>query len=403
MNAEAELLSAVLRNNDIALVLQSAVDELFVTHVDIWEHIRNHYVKYKTVPSPVDVELQFLDFHLIETRHPTKYYLDEFVAAYVDNEMRTLVKQAATDINAGKSPKALQDLSASVARLARTSVAVTDIDLSDVESAVAYFIRKQQQDTSGIKTGWDGFDVCMPSGMNAGMLTVLLAFPQIGKSWIALHMAVQAWKQGYTPMIVSLEMSEHEVRNRLYAIIGNGKWSHRRLVAGLVDVDEFKTWATETFTNKPSFHIISTDGLGAVTPDVIRGKIDQYKPDFVVVDYLQLMESNKHSDNEVVRVKTISRDMKLLALSEKLPVVLIASATPDENTEMQTPPELGQVAWSKQIAYDADVVLAMGREPTSPELEVVFRKNRHGPLGDFALQMSFDTGQFIYIDLDTVV
>jgi hypothetical protein len=47
-----------------------------------------------------------------------------------------------------------------------------------------------------------------------------------------------------------------------------------------------------------SFHIISNDSGGEVTPSVIRGKIDQYKPDFVVVDYLQLMSPNQKSDNE---------------------------------------------------------------------------------------------------------
>ncbi len=59
-----------------------------------------------------------------------------------------------------------------------------------------------------------------------GQLGVFLAYPGIGKSWLSLYFAVQAWKQGRSPMIISLEMSEVEVRNRVFAIMGEGVWSH---------------------------------------------------------------------------------------------------------------------------------------------------------------------------------
>ena len=54
----------------------------------------------------------------------------------------------------------------------------------------------------------------------------------------------------------------------------------------------------------------------------MRGKIDQYKPDFVIVDYLQLMSPNQKSDNETVRMKNLSRELKLMAISEE---VLVAT------------------------------------------------------------------------------
>jgi protein-tyrosine-phosphatase len=61
-------------------------------------------------------------------------------------------------------------------------------------------------------------------------------------------------------------------------------------------------------------------------------------------------------------------------------------------------PQLGQVAWSRQIAYDADWVLAMGRKQNSDALECAFRKNRHGFLGDFIMFADFDKGKFEEID-----
>ncbi len=130
----------------------------------------------------------------------------------------------------------------------------------------------------GIKTGLPGFDNYLPSGIMPGQLGVFLAYPGIGKSWLALYFAVQAWKQGRSPLVISLEMSETEVRNRVFAIMGEGLWSHRKLSNGEVEIDMLKKWHAEKLAGKPEFHIISNDNGGDVTPSVIRGKIDQEKP-----------------------------------------------------------------------------------------------------------------------------
>jgi replicative DNA helicase len=240
----------------------------------------------------------------------------------------------------------------------------------------------------------------MPAGITPGQFGVLLAYPAIGKSWMALYLAVQAWKHGKSPLIISLEMTEAEVRNRLFAIIGNGMWSHRKLSSGNVEIDMFKKWMSKTFDGKPSIHIISNEGIGEVSPSVLRGKIDQYKPDFIIVDYLQLMSPNQRSENEVVRMKNLSRELKLLAIGEEVPIIAISSATPDDVNDLSGVPTLGQTAWSRQIAYDADWVLALGRATNSDIIECAFRKNRNGFMGDFFVQADFDKGYYRYKDME---
>jgi replicative DNA helicase len=132
-----------------------------------------------------------------------------------------------------------------------------------------------------------------------------------------------------------------------------------------------------------------------MTPNLIAAKIDQYRPDIVIVDYLQLMSDNGlTSVNETVKIKNLSRELKLLAISQQLPIIAIASATPDDASDLESVPQLGQVAWSRQIAYDADWVLSMGRKANSDILEAAFRKNRHGYMGDFYLEIDFDKGTF---------
>jgi replicative DNA helicase len=314
-----------------------------------------------------------------------------------------MLRAAANDLQEGNAREALDSLISETARIMRVTTRAKDIDAANIDDAVAHFeqVRKLHESGNyGIYTGLAGFDNYLPAGITPGQLGVFLAYPAIGKSWMAVYFAVQAWKMGKSPLIVSLEMSEEEVRNRVFTVIGAGMWSHKKLSAGMVEVDMMKKWMEKTFEGKPPLRIISNDGIGEISPSVLRGKIDQYKPDIVFVDYLNLMTPNQKSDNETVRIKNLSRELKLLAGSESIPIIAISSATPGENTDMTAVPTLDQVRWSKDVAYDADWLLALGRAQNSDVIECVFRKNRNGFLGEFVVQVDFDSGRFVYKDYE---
>ena len=402
-NLEAKTISAVLNDKQTHVLLQANVDTLLRTHGDVWGFIRNYYEQNQISPPINIVKQQFSDFDYVADTGSTKHHLEELRAEYLNDNLKMMLRSAATDIQEGKASDALDHIITETAKIKRITSTVRDLDATDIDNAVAHFenIKKMQEaGTHGIYTGLAGFDNYLPAGITPGQLGVLLAYPAIGKSWMALYLAVQAWKNGKSPLIVSLEMTESEVRNRIFAIIGQGMWSHRKLSSGQVEIDMFKKWAQKTFEGKPSINIISNDGLGEVSPSVLRGKIDQYKPDIVFIDYLNLMTSNFKTDNEVVKMKNLSRELKLLAISEQIPLVAISSATPDDITDMNSVPTLGQTSWSRQIAYDADWLLALGRAPNSDVLEAVFRKNRNGFLGEFMVQVDFDSGRFIYKDFE---
>lgn len=402
-NSEVRLISAVLKDKQAHVMLQANVEGILKTHLDVWQFIRKYYEHNGTVPPVELVVEKFRDFEIVDGIGSTKHHLEELQSEYLVNSLKDILRSAATDVQGGLGLEALESLIAKTAELRKNTAAIRDIDVTDLDSAVAYFenLKKQQEAGAlGIKTGLPGFDNYLPSGIMPGQLGVFLAYPGIGKSWLSLYFAVQAWKQGRSPMIISLEMSEVEVRNRVFAIMGEGVWSHRKLSAGQVEMDMLKSWHTKTVKGKPEFHIISNDTGGDINPMVLRGKIDQYKPDFVIVDYLQLMSPNQKSDNETVRMKNLSRELKLMAIAEEVPIIAISSATPDDVTKLETVPTLGQTAWSRQIAYDADWVLALGRGTNSDIIECVFRKNRNGFMGEFLVQADFDKGYYRYKDYE---
>jgi len=402
-NTEAKVISAVLQDKQMHVLLQANVENLLRTHNDVWNFIRLYFDNNGSIPPASLVIEKFRDFQPIENVGATKHHLEELQTEYLNDSLKDILRSAASEVQLGNGTEALNGLITKTSELKKNTSAIRDIDATDLDSAVAYFEKIQQQKLTGqvgIKTGLPGFDNYLPSGIMPGQLGVFLAYPGIGKSWLALYFAVQAWKQGKSPLVISLEMSETEVRNRVFAIMGEGVWSHRKLSNGEVELDMLKNWHANKIAGKPEFHIISNDSGGEVNPSVVRGKIDQYKPDFVIVDYLQLMSPNQKSENETVRMKNLSRELKLMAISEEVPIVAISSATPDDVKDLSSAPTLGQTAWSRQIAYDADWVMALGRATNSDIIECVFRKNRNGFMGDFLVQVDFDKGYYRYKDYE---
>jgi replicative DNA helicase len=402
-NTEAKVISAVLEDKQVHVLLQANVEVLLRSHKDVWNFIRLYSENNGTVPPTNLVIEKFRDFIPVSGVGATKHHLEELQAEYLNDSLKDILRSAAGEVQSGQGVTALEQIITKTSELKKNTSAIRDIDAIDIDSAIAYFEQVKADNAlgkRGIKTGLPGFDNYLPSGIMPGQLGVFLAYPGIGKSWMALYFAVQAWKQGKTPLIISLEMSETEVRNRAYTIMGEGLWSHRKLSNGEVELDMMKKWHASKLDGRPPFHIISNDNGGEVTPSVVRGKIDQYKPDFVVVDYLQLMSPNQKADNETVKMKNLSRELKLMAISEEVPIIAISSATPDDVKDLSTVPTLAQTAWSRQIAYDADWVLALGRSINSDIIECAFRKNRNGFMGDFLVQCDFDKGYYRYKDFE---
>ena len=402
-NIESKLISAVLEDKQVHVLLQANVDNILRTHNDIWTFIRNYFENNGSVPPASLVVDKFRDFEPVAGVGATKHHLEELQAEFMTDSLKDILRNTASEVQNGQGVEALEHLISKTSELKKNTAVIRDIDVTDIESAVAYYEQVQAATaagTMGIKTGLPGFDNYLPAGITPGQLGVFLAYPGIGKSWLSLYFAVQAWKQGKSPLVISLEMSETEVRNRVFTIMGEGLFSHRQLSSGNIDMDDLRRWHKSHVEGKPEFHIISNDSGGEVSPSVLRGKIDQYKPDLVIVDYLQLMSPNQKSDNETVRMKNLSRELKLLAISDEIPILAISSATPDDVNKLDTVPTLGQTAWSRQIAYDADWVMALGRGTNSDIIECVFRKNRNGFMGEFLVQVDFDKGYYKYKDFE---
>jgi replicative DNA helicase len=406
MNTEAELISAVCKNKDISTILADNSDDLFVSHKDIWEGLKSYYYKFRAVPEVGILQDKFKDFEPVETKGETGYYLDKLKNEFVGNKLKTILMQAGSSLKEDAPSRVLGTMQSQLANLSRYTNNVKDLDTTDLDSAERHYESVRTRSLAmggspGILTGFDAIDKAYPTGMAPGHLIVAIGWPGRGKTWFTSYLACKAWEQGFKPMIVSLEMAPENMRDRIYTMLGSGLFRASDLSKGDINIDDFKTWGKKKTEGKNSFILVSNEGAGEVTPATIQGKIDQHKPDLVILDYHQLFNDNKRSNSEVERNRNISRDFKLLAVTNGIPIIDITAATADDISDQKEPPMMSQVAWSKAIEYDADMAIAIHKHANTDLIEVVSRKNRHGHDFRFFLDWDINRGVItpIYEDL----
>lgn len=399
MNTEATLISAVCKNKDISTLLADNVDELFTSHKDIWEGLKSYYYKFKSVPEAGVLLEKFKDFEIDNNvKAETAYYLDKLKSEFLSNRIKNIIIKSGSMLKEDAPSRVLSEMQAALSGLNKFTNNVRDLDITDTEDAVRHFeatkVRSAEMGGSpGIKTGFQAIDLAYPTGMAPGHLIVAIGWPGRGKTWFTSYLACKAWEQGFKPMIVSLEMSPENMRDRIYTMLGSGLFKASDLSTGDINIDDFKSWSKKKFENKSGFVLVSNEGMAEVTPATIQGKIDQHKPDLVILDYHQLFSDNKKSMGATERNMNISREFKMLAMTNNIPVIDITAATMDDVSDQDNPPMLSQVAWSKAIEYDADMAIAIHKYTGTQMIEVVSRKNRHGQ--EFGMYLDWDINRGI--------
>jgi replicative DNA helicase len=394
-----QLISAVCEQKSVQVLLAPHVDELLgKAYGDVWASAKSYYSHYRTVPDIKVLTEEFPDFEGVEVSGDAGYYLEKLRSEHVDRRTDEIMVRAAEAKNKGMDPKqALEVMQRALAKLNKFTHNVSDMNLTDYEAAEAYYedvrIRSEALGGApGISTGVEFIDASYMTGMAPGHLIVAIGWPGKAKTWVTAWLACNAFLNGFNPMIFSLEMSGHDMQNRIYTMLGQGMFSASGFARGDVNLDDFRTFAQSALMKGNNFHVVSRDTNQDVTPNVIQAKIEQHHPDMLVLDYAQLLSDNRRSEGMTSRMMNLSQEVKALAVLNNIPIILITAATAEDSSDRNQPPTLDKVAWSKAIEYDADMAFAVQRNDETGDIEIVGRKNRHGELFSGFLQADLDRG-----------
>lgn len=254
---------------------------------------------------------------------------------------------------------------------------------------------------TGISTGFLDLDMQL-TGLHAGELIILAARPGIGKTSLAMNIAVHvALKEARPVGIFSLEMPSEQLLMRLLA--SSARVDMKKLRGGRLtslDEEKFQGVAGELY-NAPLY----IDDTGALSPFDLRAKARRLKQKhpqlgLLVVDYLQLMHQKGKVESRQIEVSEISRSLKALAKELDVPILALSQLNRKVEERKGGKPMLSDLRESGAIEQDADVVMFIHREEDSGDggdgegapqrtgavpVELIVAKQRNGPIGSIDL------------------
>lgn len=251
---------------------------------------------------------------------------------------------------------------------------------------------QSQGGITGVPSGLIDLDRKL-SGFQKSDMIVLAARPSMGKTAFCLNIALNAALKAQAKVLIfSLEMSKEQLGQRLLSM--ESRVESQKMSTGNVDMSDWDKMST-ALDNLSKMDIVIDDTPGIKMME-IKNKCRRMKAemglDMIILDYLQLMEGEKRSDNRQQEITGLSRGMKLLAREMECPIIVLSqlSRAPDQRENHR--PVLSDLRESGAIEQDADVVLFLYRDEVYNEetekpgvCEVIVAKHRNGPIGTVEL------------------
>jgi replicative DNA helicase len=261
-------------------------------------------------------------------------------------------------------------------------------------------VKTSREGVTGISSGFDGFDK-MTSGMQKGDLLILAARPSMGKTALALNMAINAWHAGHPVGVFSLEMSSEQLVLRMLSAESN--IPHQKIKNAAVSSEEWMELTnTAARLAEAKVFIDDTPSLNIMELRAKARKLRaQENVELIVIDYLQLINSHVRHENRTQEISAISRALKALAKELGIPILALSQLSRSLETRMDKRPMLSDLRESGAIEQDGDVIFFIYRDivynpdTEHPDLtEIIIGKQRNGPTGSFNVRFRGDVARF---------
>lgn len=280
--------------------------------------------------------------------------------------------------------KSIFDISQS--KTQRSMTKISDVLLSAYD--ILEQLYKNKGSITGLTTGFADLDK-KTNGLQKTDLVLIAARPAMGKTAFALNIAHNAaLRDNCSVALFSMEMSKEQLIQRMIA--AESRVELNKLKNGNINEEEWpKVIAAMGILSKTDIYIDDTPGINVVE---LRSKCRRMKMerglDIVLIDYLQLMESDTRGESRQQEISKISRSLKILAKELECPVIALSqlSRAPEQRSDHR--PILSDLRESGAIEQDADLVMFLYRDEYYHEdsdqkniAEVIIAKHRHGETG----------------------
>jgi len=277
----------------------------------------------------------------------------------------------------------------------------------------------QEREIPHILGGFAALDDFL-GGFQRSDLIVLAARPSLGKTSLALNIARNtAVNQKACVALFSLEMAREAVVQRLLAS-ESGVDSKRIRLGRFSEHEEMRIMEASGVLSEAPIYIDDSPQLRIVD---IRSKARRLYfergVDLIIVDYLQLVQTDGRNETRVQELSQITRSLKMLSRELNVPVLAVSQLSRAVEARPSHIPQLADLRESGSIEQDADVVLFIYREDAyctaedwskSHDIEkepyprgiadIIVAKHRNGPLGQAKLRFLSKTVKFDSLEIE---
>ena len=259
-----------------------------------------------------------------------------------------------------------------------------------------------EENRNALATGFQDLDILL-SGVEKGNLITIGARPAMGKTAFILSIMSNLLKQNKKCLLFSLEMSTSQIIKRLIAILGEIgliTMNHNKLLD-----DSQKSKIEYILTAISYLNLTICDDI--YTIEGIRNKIAEERPEYVFIDYLQLMETPRKKQRSEA-ITNIMLDLKQIAKENNCIIFISSQLSRALETRYDKHPMLSDLRESGDIENISDVVLLIYRDEyykacvddedyalNKGKAEIIVAKNKMGAVGTIELLFRSPIAKFL--------
>ena len=233
---------------------------------------------------------------------------------------------------------------------------------------------------TGLLTGFVDFDR-LSQGLHPGALVIIASFPGMGKTSLALNIAQHvSMRERKAVGVLSLEMSQQELALRI--LCSEAEIPFSRMRANRVSQKEWVRiiQTVRIIGDAPLFIDDSHNLTLSEVEEKARSLKREKEVALLILDYLQLMETDRKYDNRNLAIAAIVRGLKDLARELGIPIIALHSL-PRPTRSIAQPPHLSDLDETLNLDDDADMVVFIHRNPSQEDrgfAELIIAKQRTG-------------------------
>lgn len=234
----------------------------------------------------------------------------------------------------------------------------------------------------------------MICGLHKQELTIIGARPGVGKTTLALQIAEHIAERGTETAIISLEMSDTQVIQKL--ISRRARINSYKMRMGTLETKELEQiGVVSAEIAELPIHLITKARTIQHIENIARKLKNKNNLGLMIIDYIQLIKNKGKFNSREQEVADITRTLKLLSLELNIPIVGLCQL--NRNAARQEP-TLADLRESGAIEQDADNILFLYQEAESTEtvvdITLKLAKQRAGETGKIDLKFNKANSEF---------